>query len=105
LIRHARLEHSFPAALAIHTLSVTVIESPLGTLLVSAIGAPPLPYSGLLATNQAAIPLPTITMGAEKEHPAAFAAEANPQPKNHFAVHRHAISLAVLDNGDNFVAI
>jgi hypothetical protein len=105
LIRHAHLEHSLAAALAIRALPVAVIESPLGTLLVSAIGAPPLPYSGLLATDQAAIPLPAITMGAEKEHPAAFAAEANPQPQNHFAVHRHAFSLAALDNGDNFVAI
>jgi hypothetical protein len=105
LIRHTRLEHSLAAALAKGTLPVTVIESPLGTLLVSAIGAPPLPYSGLLAADEAAIPLPTITMGAQKKHPAAFAAEANPQPENHFAVRQHAFSLAALDNGDNFVAI
>jgi hypothetical protein len=78
LIRHACLEHSLTAALAIGALPVAVIESPLRTLLVPAIGAPPLLYSGSLAADQAAIPLPAITMRAEKEHGAAFAADANP---------------------------
>ena len=105
MIRHARVDRSLAAALAISTLPVAMIESSLGTLLVPAIGTSSLIEPGLLAADQAAIALPVITVGAEKEHRAACAAEANPQPENHFAAHRHASSLAVLDNGDNFVAI
>jgi hypothetical protein len=66
------------AALTIGTLPVAVIESPLGALLVPAIGAPPLPRSGLLAAGQAAIALPAITSRAEKENRTAFATQANP---------------------------
>jgi hypothetical protein len=105
LIRHARFDRSLAAALAISTLPVAMIESPLGTLLVPAIGSSPLIEPGLLAAGQAAIALPVITVGAEKEYRAACAAEASSQPENHFAAHRHASSLAALDNGDNFVAI
>lgn len=105
MIRHARLERSLAAALAIGALPVAMIESPLGTLLVPAIRVPPLLDSSLLPAGQAAIALPTITPGAEKEHRATCAAQANPQPEDHFTVHRHALSLAALDNGDNFVAI
>ena len=105
MIRHARVDRSLAAALAISTLPGAMIESSLGTLLVPAIGTSSLIEPGLLAADQAAIALPVITVGAEKEHRAACAAEANPQPENHFAAHRHASSLAALDNGDNFVAI
>jgi hypothetical protein len=66
------------AAFAISALPVAVIESPFGTLLVPAIGAPPLLDSGLLTASQAAIALPAITARAEKEHCPAFIAEANP---------------------------
>jgi hypothetical protein len=66
------------AALAIGTLPVAVIEAPLGTLLVSTIGAPPLLYSGLLATGNTAIALPAIAVRAEEKYRAAFSAQANP---------------------------
>jgi hypothetical protein len=67
-----------PAAFAIRTLPVTVIEPSFGTLLVPAIGAPPLLDSGSLAASQAAVALPAITARAEKEHCPAFISEANP---------------------------
>jgi hypothetical protein len=78
LIRHTGLEFSMPAAFAIGTLPVTVIEPPFGTLLVPPIGAPTLLDSGLLAAGPAAIPLPSIAVRAEKKQRSAFAAEANP---------------------------
>jgi hypothetical protein len=86
------------------TLSVAMIKPSLRTLLVPAIGASALLDSGLLATGQAAIALSAITLRAKKEHRAAFATHTSPQPEDHFAVNRHAPSLAALDNGDHFVA-
>jgi hypothetical protein len=54
-------------ALAIGTLPIAVIEPPLGTLLVPAIGTPPLLDSGLLTAGQATVTLPAITVRAEEK--------------------------------------
>jgi hypothetical protein len=104
MIRHACVACAFAPTLPIFTLPVAMIEPPLGTLLMPAIGTASLMKPGLLAAGLAAIPLPAITVRAEKKHGAAFLAQANPQPKHYFAVNRHAPSPAALDNGDHFVA-
>jgi hypothetical protein len=92
-----------PTALAIRTLPVAVIKSPLGTLLMATVGRAPLSEPSSLATGPTAIALPAITPRAQKEHCAAFAAQANAQPEDHFAIERHASSPAALDNGNHFV--
>jgi hypothetical protein len=78
LIRHARLKLSMAAAFAVSALPVAVIEPPFGTLLMPAVGAPPLLDSRLLAAGHAAIALPAIAAPAEKENCATLAAEADP---------------------------
>jgi hypothetical protein len=50
-----------------------------------AIGAAHLLQPGLLAAGHTAIALTTVTPRAQKEQRAAFAAQANPQPEDHFA--------------------
>jgi len=81
-----------------------MIEPSFRTSLVAAIGATPLTEPGLVATGQAAITVSTITVRTEKKDRAAFAAQTNSQPENHFALQRHACSQAGLDNGRRFVA-
>ena len=76
MIRHA----SPPAALAVLSLAVPVIEPPFRTLLVAAVGAAPLTKSGLLAAGDAAIALSAITAGAEEERGAAVGVQAKPLP-------------------------
>jgi len=73
------------------------------TLLVAAIGGAPLAQSGPVAASDAAIPLPAITVGAQKESGAAFRSMTEPLPQNDFRVRRHANSQAALDNGSAFV--
>ena len=85
-------------------LPVAMIEPSFGTLLVPAIGAAPLTAAGLLAAVEAAVALSAITVGTNEEYGVARAAQANPLPENHFAMHRHACSQAGLDKGDGFVA-
>jgi hypothetical protein len=85
-------------ALAILPLPVTVIESPLRTLLVTAVGAASLTESRLLSTSEAAVALTAIASGAQKEERAAFVESTKSLPQYHFAVGRHAYSQAVLDN-------
>ena len=97
MIRHARLGRLLTPALPILSLPVAMIESPLRALLVSAIGTLPLAKPGVQAASRAAVALPTVTVGAEKEHRAACTHQANPQPEDHFAVNRHASWLAALD--------
>ena len=81
-----------------------MIEPTFRTVLVSPIGATPLPAPGLIAARAAAVALSTITAGAKKKQRAAFATQAKPWPENHFANNRHAYSQAALDNGLGFVA-
>ena len=88
---------------AIFPLAVAMIEASFQAPLVSAIGTAP-PPPGLIAAGQAAIALPAVTMGTEKENGAAFTAQANPLPQNHFVRRRHACSQAGLDNGNRSVA-
>jgi hypothetical protein len=72
--------------------------------LVSAIGTAPLTESGLIAAGDAAVALSAVTVRTEKENGAAFIAQANPLPQNHFAMNRHASSQAGLDNSNGSVA-
>lgn len=81
-----------------------MIEPPFRTLLMSPIGAAPLPDPGLMAAREAAVALAAITAGTEKKERAAFATQAKPWPENHCAKNRHACSQAALDNGLGFVA-
>lgn len=88
MIRHAR-----PApALTVLLLAVAMIEPPLGTLLVAAIGRTMLTQAGLPAASPAAIALPTVTMRAQEKHRAAFAGMTKPLPQNCFRMRRHASS-------------
>jgi hypothetical protein len=103
MIRHACAGCALALALPILTLPVAMIEPSLGALLMPAIGTAPLTKPGLLAAGQAAITLTTVTVRAEKEQGTAFLTQANSQPKDYFAVKRHAPSQAALDNGDHFV--
>jgi hypothetical protein len=102
--RHARQACTLGPALPIFPLPVSVIEPSFRTLLVAAIGATPLTEPSLVAAGQAAITVSAITVGTEKKHRAAFAAQTNSQPENHFVLKRHAYSQAALDNGSSFVA-
>jgi hypothetical protein len=72
LIRHAG---SDPAS-AIVALTVPVIESSFGALLVAAIGAAPLLPISLLAAQRAAVALSTVAVAADPKHFAASAASA-----------------------------
>ena len=75
-----------------------MVEPPFGTLLVPAVGAALLTEACLLAAGETAIALPAITVGTQKEQPAAFAVQTNPWSQNYFARSRHAHSQAALDN-------
>jgi len=75
-----------------------MVEPPFGTLLVAAIGGASLTEPCLLPANEAAVALPAITVGTQKEPPAAFAEQTNPWSQNYFARSRHAHSQAALDN-------
>ena len=92
------------AAFSVLPLPVAMIEPSFGTLLMPAIGAAPLAPAGLIAAGAAAIALSAITVRAEEEQGAAFLAETNPQPQNHFSLSPHAPSQAGLDRQALFVA-
>jgi len=72
LIRHAG---SDPAS-AILALTVPVIESSFGALLVAAIGAAALLPISLLAAQRAAVALSPVAVAANPKHSAASAAKA-----------------------------
>jgi hypothetical protein len=72
LIRHAGRD---PAS-AILALTVPVIESSFGALLVAAIGAAPLLPMGLLAAQRAAVALSPVAVATDPKHFAASAASA-----------------------------
>jgi hypothetical protein len=77
-------------ALAVLPLTVAMIEPSFRTLLVPAVGGPSLMLAGLRAAGEAAITLSAITVRAEEKYGVTFAAQTNPEPKNRFALHRHA---------------
>ena len=64
------------SAPAILPLTVPVIESSFGALLVAAVGAAPLLSIGLLAAQRAAVTLSTVAVAADPEHFAASAPSA-----------------------------
>lgn len=82
MIRHAGLS----TALSIPALPVAMIEPRLRALAIAAVGASVLLEPCVLAALQAAVAMTAVTMSADKERRAAFAAEANSQTENHFAV-------------------
>lgn len=82
-------------------LTVAVVEPPLGTLLVTAIGGIALAASRLTPTGETAITLSAITAAAEPEHGLAFRIETHPLPKNDLAVQRHPPRRRGFDNGAN----
>jgi hypothetical protein len=87
------------------SLTVAMIELPFGALLVSSVGASPLPAAGLLAALIAAVAVSAIAVRADEENRVAALTKANPLPQNRFAMnHRHASSQAGLDNGSGLVA-
>jgi hypothetical protein len=103
LIRHARMD--LPAAAAVIALTVAMIETSFGTLLMAAVGAPSLVGAGMLTASGAAISLSAIAVRANIEHRVTGGTEANSLPQHRFAMScRHAPSRAGLDNGLGFVA-
>src|SRR5258708_18720642 len=72
LIRHAGIG----SASAILALTVPVIESSFGALLVAAIGAAPLLPISVLAAQRAAVALSPVPVAADPKHFAASAASA-----------------------------
>jgi hypothetical protein len=92
-------------AATVFPLSVTMIELPFGTLLVAAVGAPPLVAAGLLAALFAAVAMSAIAVRTDEENRVAALTKASPLPQNRFAMNRrHASSQAGLDNGSGLVA-
>jgi len=86
-------------------LPVAVIEPSLPAPLMSAIGAALLLATGGLAARQAAIAMSAITMRADEEDCATVGAGTKSLPENHFAMCRHVLPRAALDNGNGFVAL
>ena len=82
-----------------------MIQASFGALLVATVSATPLVAAGGGAAENAAIAVPAITMRADEEQCPAVWAETNPLPQNRFAMRRHVLSPAALDNGDSFVAL
>jgi len=89
LIRHAGL------AEAVLALTVAVIETAFGALLMSPVGAPPLLQASLFAAGGATIAMSPVTVGADEEHGVTLLAETDSLQENCFAVSlRHASSQA-----------
>lgn len=75
LIRHAFLRDQ--TAPAIDPLTVSMIESSLGTLLMTPVGHAPLLAIGLVSTGRTAVTVPSVAVAADPEQIAA--GEANTQ--------------------------
>jgi hypothetical protein len=86
-------------------LPVAMVESSFRALLVTTVGAAPLPAPGSLAAGQAAIAVSAVTMHADEEHRATVGDRANTLTQNDFAMCRHVLPQAALDNGSGFVAL
>ncbi|HEX2714157.1 MAG TPA: hypothetical protein VHM88_18340 [Candidatus Acidoferrales bacterium] len=96
MIRHAvPLREAAP----ILALTVAMILTPFGALLMAAIRSAPLLAISLVATGRTAVTLSSVAVAADPEQ--LVAGEANPLPQNDFAAGgRHLASQAGLDNGD-----
>lgn len=97
MIRHAFLREQMAPAIGL--LTVSMIESSFGTLLMAPIRQAPLLAIGLVSAGRTAVTLPSVAVAADPEQSAA--GEANTLTQNDFAVgRRHLASQAGLDNGD-----
>lgn len=101
MIRHGFARTSAP----LFPLAFAMILSRFRAIPVPAIGAAMLIDAGLLAAGRAAIALPAIATGTDKELAVAFTAAANATTESDFAMSRHASPQAGLDNGNGFVAL
>ena len=95
LIRHAG--PSLP--LAVGPLMVTVIQPPLGALLVEAVGFTKLLSPRLVTTALTAVPLSSVTGTADPENHAAPIGPANSLTKGQLRSARHPFPEAGVDNG------
>jgi hypothetical protein len=94
LIRHARL--GLP--LAVVALAIPMIEPPLLTSLMAAVGLAALLAAGFLAATRTAIPLPAVTMTAEIKDRTATRETTNPLVEYSLAGVGHRFPEAELDN-------
>ena len=85
LIRHAARE----TTATIGALTVAMIQSPFGALLMTTIGGPMLLAPCLTAALSAAVTLTAITASANPEHRLAIGVAAKPLPENNFRMNRH----------------
>ena len=90
LIRHAGIG----AASAILALTIPMIESSFGALLVATVGEAPLLPIGLLAAQRAAVTLSPVAMAADPEPLATCHVPAKALTQNDFARDRHPRSQA-----------
>jgi hypothetical protein len=94
LIRHANLGLAPP----VFALTIAMIEASFGTLLVAAIGLPPLLATRFLAATWAAISLPAITMTAQVKNRVTRRKATYPLTKNGLTMDGHRFPEAELDN-------
>jgi hypothetical protein len=83
---------------AVLTLTIAMIETAFGTLLMAAVGGLTLLAAGLLPAWRTAVALPAITMTAQIENRATARQVANPLAKNGLAGIGHRSPEAELDN-------
>jgi hypothetical protein len=76
-----------------------MVQPSFGALLMTPIGRPMLPETGLAPALRAAVTLPTIATRADPKHRAAARIMAKPQPEYNFPMNRHPHSQAAFDNG------
>lgn len=96
MIRHAAKD--LPAAIG--TLTVAMIQPPLGALLMPLVRCAMLTPPRLDTALYATVPLTTITALTDPEHRPAIRVVAKPQPENNFSVNRHPRLQAGFDNGN-----
>jgi len=94
-IRHAPLR----AALSVFPLTVAMIESTLGAVLMATVGTAPLFAKGWKATPQIAITLTAITGATDAEN--RVASTAHSLPKNNLVLIRHPGRQVGLDKDDS----
>jgi hypothetical protein len=90
---------TFYLAQTIGALAITLIQSCLGRLSITAVGCPVLFTARFLPATVAAIPMPTIAAAADPEYGTAFRPPANPLSENIFARLSHSHPKARLDIG------
>jgi hypothetical protein len=95
LIRHARLPETMP----IFPLSVTVVESSLGTRLVSTVRFTTLNAPCTVPARRAAVALASITGTTDPEQGLAISCPTNSINKNDLCGIRHPARQSGLDNG------